>query len=124
MMRTTMAGMAVLIVVLLALLAAAAVALLATAEAPRREGEPPVRAFRRGMRSWLRPDADLRAEARAVASARPVDVSLEQMLRANVEQGRGYLEAGELTESLHAAAALVLPGRSRAEDDGYPRATR
>jgi hypothetical protein len=124
MMRTTMAGMAVLIVVVLALLAAAAVALLATAEAPRREGEPPVRAFRRGLRSWLRPDADLRAEARAVASARPIDVSLDQMLRANVEQGPGYLDVGELTESLHVAAAMVLPGRSRADDGGDAPATR
>ncbi len=102
--------MAVLVVVLLALLAAAAVALLATAEAPRREGERPVRAFRRGLRAWLRPDDEMRAEALAVAAIRPVDVSLEQMLRATVEQGGGYLEPGEITGSLHAAAVRVLPG--------------
>ncbi|MBN9374748.1 MAG: hypothetical protein J0I40_05025 [Cellulomonas sp.] len=102
--------MAVLVVVALALLAAAAVALLATVEAPRREGERPVRAFRRGLRAWLRPDAELRAEARSLAAVQPVDVSLEQMLRANVEPGGGYLEPGELAGSLHAAAVRVLPG--------------
>jgi hypothetical protein len=118
-----MAGMALLIVVVLALLAATAVALLATAEAPRREGERPVRAFRRGLRSLVRPDDDQRAEARALASAPPVDVSLEQMLRANVEQGGGYLDAGELTESLHAAAARVVPGLGRGGDEGDDAAT-
>jgi hypothetical protein len=109
--------MAVLVVVLLALLAAAAVALLATAEAPRRDGERPVRAFRRGMRAWLRPDDELRAEARTVAAIEPMDVSLEQMLRANVEQGDGYLEPGEITGSLHAAAVRVMPGRGRGDDE-------
>ena len=113
--------MPVLIVVALALLAAAVVALLATGEAPRREGEPPVRAFRRGLRAWLRPDDQVIAEARIAASARPVDVSLEQMLRANVESGPGYLEPGEITGSLHAGAARVLPGHGRGDDEADGR---
>ena len=112
-----MAGMVVIVVVVLALLAAVVVVLLATAEAPRRDGERPVRAFRRGLKSWLRPDAEQVAEARA-AAAEPVDVSLEQMLRANVEAGGGYLEPGDIADSLHAAAVRVLPGRGRADDDG------
>ncbi|HEY0117897.1 MAG TPA: hypothetical protein VGC04_03850 [Cellulomonas sp.] len=108
--------MAVLVVVILALLAAAAVVLLATAQAPRRDGEHPLRAFARGLRSWLRPDAEQQAEARA-AAADPVDVSLEQMLRANVEAGEGYLQPEEITGSLHAAAVRVMPGRGRDDDE-------
>ncbi len=112
--------MAVLVVVILALLAATAVVLLATADAPRRDGEHPLRAFARGVRSWWRPDAEQRAEARA-AAAGPVDVSLEQMLRANVEVGAGYLRPGELSGSLHAAAVRVLPGRGRDDDQASGR---
>ena len=117
MIGTTMAGMAVLIVVVLALLAAAVVVLLAAGQAPRREGERPVQAFRRGLRAWLRPDERTIAEAEVVASMEPVDVSLEQMLRANVEPGGGYLEPEDIAESLHAAAARVLPGRGRGDDE-------
>ena len=112
-----MAGMAVLVVVVLALLAAAVVVLLATVEAPRRDGERPLRAFRRGLRAWLRPDDRTIAEAKVAASVQPVDVSLEQMLRANVEPGGGYLEPEDIAESLHAAAARVLPGRGRGDDE-------
>ena len=112
----TMAGMVVLVVVILALLAATAVVLLATADAPRRDGEQPVRAFARGLRSWLRPDDEQRAEARA-AAADPVDVSLEQMLRANVEAREGYLQPDEIAGSIHAAAVRVLPGRGPDGDD-------
>ncbi len=104
-----MAGMVVLVVVLLALLASAVVVLLATAEAPRRDGEHPLRAFVRGLRALWRPDGRQRAEARA-AAAEPVDVSLEQMLRANVESGEGYLQPEDITGTLHAAAVRVLPG--------------
>ena len=108
--------MAVLVVVVLALLAAAVVVLVATVEAPGSDGERPVRAFLRGLRAWVRPDDELRAEARTVAAIRPVDVSLEQMLRATVEQGGGYLEATELTGSLHAAAVRVLSGHGRDDE--------
>ena len=111
-----MADMPYLVVVILALLAAAVVVLLATAEAPRRDGEHPLRAFGRGLRAWLRPDAQQRAEARA-AAAEPVDVSLEQMLRANVEAGEGYLQPDEIAGSIHAAAVRVLPGRGPDGDE-------
>lgn len=115
-----MAGMVVLVVVLLALLAAAVVVLLATAEAPRRDGEHPLRAFVRGIRALWRPDGEQRAQARA-AAAEPVDVSLEQMLRANVEPGEGYLQPGDISGSIHAAAARVLPGHHGDEDEGAAR---
>lgn len=108
--------MAVLVLVVLALLAAAAVVLVATVDAPGSDGERPVRAFLRGLRAWLRPDDEQRAEARTVAAIRPVDVSLEQMLRATVERGPGYLEPEEITGSLHAAAARVLPGHARGDE--------
>ncbi len=108
-----MASMAVLITVILALLAAAVVGLLALAQAPRDERGRPVRSFRRGMRAWLRPDEEQLAAARAAAAVEPVDVSLEQMLRANVEFGEGYLQPDEISATWHDAASRVLPHRGR-----------
>lgn len=105
-----MAGMVVIVVVLVALVAAAVVVLLAAGQAPSRDGEGPLRAFRRGLRGRRRPDAGQVAAARA-AAAEPVDVSLGEMLRANVEYGEGYLSSDEISESVHAAAARVLPRR-------------
>lgn len=89
-----MTGMPYLVVTLLALAAAAAVALVAHASAPARD-ERPLRAFRRGLRSWLRRDE--RQTAREAVAAEPVDVSLDQMLRANVEEGSGYARPDTLT---------------------------
>ena len=108
-----MTGMAVLITVLLALLAAAVVALLALTQAPKGERGRPVHSFRRGLRAWLRPDEEQAAAARAAAAVEPVDVSLDQMLRANVEFGEGYLQPDEISATLHDATSRVLPHRGR-----------
>jgi hypothetical protein len=100
-----------IVVVLLALIAALAVTLMASVEAPRADGEGPLRAFVRGLRAGLRrPDAEQVAAARA-AAAHPVDVSLDEMLRANVERGEGYVSPDEIVDELHEAAERVLPHR-------------
>ena len=61
----------------------------------------------------------------ASAAVEPMDVSLSEMLAANVERGGGYLSVDELTEPLlHAreVAARVLPGRDGDQaDDDAPR---
>jgi len=101
-----MAGMGYVILALVALLAAAAVALLALTQAPpRTDGERPLRAFRSGLRARRNPGPDLRA-----ATVEPVDVTLAEMFRANVEDGGGYLRPEEIVETWQAAAARVLPG--------------
>lgn len=105
-----MAGMGYVILALVALLAAATVALLALTQAPpRTDGERPLRAFRSGLRARRNPDPDLRAAVRA-AKAEPVDVTLAEMFRANVEYGGGYLRPEEIVETWQAAAERVLPG--------------
>lgn len=112
--------MAAVILVVVALLVTVVVLLGAT-PGERRDAESPLQAFRRGLRARRHPDAEQLAAARA-AAVEPVDVSLGEMLAANVERGEGYVSVDELTEHLlHArtVAARVLPGRdSRESDDG------
>ncbi|OJV59578.1 MAG: hypothetical protein BGO38_12220 [Cellulomonas sp. 73-145] len=109
--------MAAVILVVVALLVTVVVLLAST---PRgRDEESPLRAFRRGLRGRRHPDADQVAAARA-AAVEPVDVSLGEMLAANVERGEGYVSVDELTEPLlHARemAARVLPGRDAGGSD-------
>lgn len=102
--------MAVVLLVIVAVLAAAAVALLALGQAPTGDGERPLRALRRGLAARRHPDADQRAAARA-AAVEPVDVSLGEMLAANVEDGAGYVQPGDIAGSWQLAAARVRPGR-------------
>ena len=104
--------MAAVILVVVALLVTVVV-LVEAAPGTSRDGESPLRAFRRGLRARRHPDAEQLAAARA-AAVEPMDVSLSEMLAANVERGGGYLSVDELTEPLlHAreVAARVLPGR-------------
>lgn len=112
--------MAAVILVVVALLVTVVV-MVEAAPGASRDGEPPLRAFRRGLRARRHPDAEQLAAARA-AAVEPLDVSLSEMLAANVERGGGYLSVDELTEPLLRArevAARVLPGRDgdQADDD-------
>ncbi|QCB93991.1 hypothetical protein [Cellulomonas shaoxiangyii] len=95
-------------VVLLALLAAGAVLLLARAssEDAAAGDESPWESFRRGLRARREPDAE-QAQAAAAAAVEPRDVSLADFLRANVQEGDGYLHVEELTEDLHRAAQTL-----------------
>lgn len=115
--------MAVVLLVILAVLAAAAVALLALGQAPRGDGEGSLRAVRQGLAARRHPDADQRAAARA-AAVEPADVSLGEMLSANVEDGAGYVQPGDLAESWQLAAARVRPGRRGHADRRGARSAR
>lgn len=111
--------MALVIWILVALVTAAAV-LLVVGATTDTGGESAWSAFRRGLRSRRAPDADRRAAARA-ASARPVDLSLAEFLRATASEGDGYLQPDDLVHDLHRArerATQVL----RRREDAAPRA--
>lgn len=105
--------MALVIWILVALLAAAAVFLVVSATG---EDSGPRTSFRRAWRGRRHPDAEQEAAARA-ASARPVDLSLADFLRATASEGDGYLHPDELADDLRLArerAAHVL--RPRRDD--------
>ena len=110
--------MAAVILVVVALLVTVVV-LLGAAPGERLDDESPLRAFRRGLRGRRNPDAVQMAAARA-AAVEPVDVSLGEMLAANLERGEGYVSVDELTgQLLHTreVAARVLPGRDPSSSD-------
>ncbi|OZB47604.1 MAG: hypothetical protein B7X40_09010 [Cellulomonas sp. 14-74-6] len=110
--------MAAVILVVVALLVTVVVLLASTPDGSG-DGESPLQAFRRGLRGRRNPDAEQVAAARA-AAVEPVDVSLGEMLAANVERGEGYVSVDELAEPLlHArqVAARVLPGRDAGSSD-------
>ena len=95
------------------------VVLLGATPGARKDDESPLQAFRRGLRGRRHPDADQLAAARA-AAVEPVDVTLGEMLAANVERGEGYVSVDELTDQLLNArhvAARVLPARDGATSD-------
>lgn len=102
--------MAVLVGILVSLLVAFVVLLLAGAAAgpDTSDDERPGlwRAFRSGWAARRRPDDEDRAAA-AAASAAPVDVSLAEFLRANVDEGDAYLQVEELSATLERAARRV-----------------
>ena len=91
--------MALVIWIIVALLAAAAVFLLVPVNS---DGESPWTAFRRGLQARRNPDPEQEEAARA-ASARPVDLSLADFLRATASEGDGYLHPDELAEDLRTA---------------------
>lgn len=110
--------MAAVILVVVVLLITVVVLLGAT-PGVRQDDESPLQAFRRGLRGRRHPDAEQVAAARA-AAVEPVDVSLGEMIAANIERGEGYVSVDELTDQLlHAreVAARVLPGRDSSGSD-------
>lgn len=107
--------MAVLVGILVSLLVAFAVLILAGVAAgsgaPGEERNSPWRAFRAGWAARKHPDAD-QAAAAAAASVRPVDVSLDEFLRATADEGDPYLQVDDLADTLQRAsrkAARALP---------------
>ena len=110
--------MPVLVAVLVALIVAAAVLLVASAAGGSSSDDDrhvdrrgPLRAFRAGLVARRHPDEEQQAAALA-ASAEPVDVSLDEFLRANTDNGSAYLDVEELGATLHRArerAGRVLP---------------
>ncbi|AEE45628.1 hypothetical protein HLB10_13430 [Cellulomonas fimi] len=108
-----------LIGIVVSLVVAAAVLVLAGAEAAAdARGDSrggPWRTFRDGWRARRHPDPAQRAAAVA-ASADPVDVSLQELLSANVEQGDAYLQVDDLSAALERAArraGSALPRQQR-----------
>jgi len=109
---------AVLVAVLVALIVAVAVLLVASAVGggASDDGQGPLRSFRAGLAARKHPDAEQR-EAALAAAAEPVDVSLDELLSANAEDGAAYLDVDELGATLNrarerAARVLPLPRRS------------
>ncbi|WP_273651547.1 hypothetical protein [Cellulomonas fimi] len=107
--------MAVLVGILVSLLVAFAVLILAGVAAgsgaPGEERNGPLRAFRAGWAARKHPDADQTAAA-AAAAVRPVDVSLDEFLRATADEGDPYLQVDDLADTLQRAsrkAARALP---------------
>lgn len=101
--------MAVVIGIVIALLVAGFVVLYASVVSGAEPGQSPLAAFRAG---WA-----ARKEPREEVEAEPVDVSLVEFLRANVDEGSGYVQPEDLTDSLHRArerAVELIPGRRRA----------
>ncbi|MGN8246743.1 hypothetical protein ACTHAM_000408 [Cellulomonas soli] len=102
--------MVVVVGLVLALLVAAAVLVMAV-RSSAREGERPVgelvEAWRGRARSAEAPGDE--------AEATPVDVSLSEFLRANVEQGQAYLQVDDLAERLQRASEVTrraIPGHA------------
>lgn len=106
--------MDVVIWILLVLFVVAAALLVVTA---RGGQDGPWQTFLRGLRARRNPDPEQHAAARA-ASARPVDLSLADFLRATASEGDGYLRPDELVEDLRTvrerAAQAVRTSRTGA----------
>lgn len=103
--------MAVVVGIVLALLVAAAVLVMAVRSAAR-EGERPVGDL---VDAWHERRSGAAQDERAdEAEVEPVDVSLAEFLRANVEPGDAYLQVDDLADRLQRATEAtrrVMPGQ-------------
>jgi len=102
--------MAVVLGILVALVVALGVLLLVGASAGDERPSNPWRSLRAGLAGRRHPTPEQQA-AQAAADVEPVDVSLEDLLRATAEDGDPYLRPDELSVPLHRVARRTGRGR-------------
>ena len=106
----------VLVWTLVALVAAAAVVLVASGEGHRGAGF--LADLRAGVAARRHPDADDLSAARA-AEIEPVDVPLDEFLRATAVDDEGYLQVDEVRDALTKARDRAVRG---VQSLGHPSA--